>query len=69
VMRAGAPARITFVRTTDDTCAREIVVPSLNITRPLPLNEAVLVELPAAKTGTIEFTCGMKMLRGTVVVQ
>jgi cobalt-zinc-cadmium efflux system membrane fusion protein len=39
MLRAGTPARITFVRTTDKTCGTEVVFPSLNIKRALPLNE------------------------------
>ncbi len=38
-LRAGTPARITFVRVTDNTCGTEVVFPSLNIKRALPLNE------------------------------
>ena len=68
-LRAGAPARITFVRTTDKTCGTEVVFPSLNIRRPLPLNEPVVVEFTPNKSGEIGFVCGMNMLRGTVVVQ
>jgi plastocyanin len=41
-LRAGTPARITFVRTTDKTCGTEVVFPSLNIKRSLPLNEPAL---------------------------
>jgi cobalt-zinc-cadmium efflux system membrane fusion protein len=68
-LRAGERARITFVRTTDKTCGTEIVFPSLNIRRPLPLNEPVVIEFTAEKSGEIGFVCGMNMLRGTVVVQ
>ncbi len=67
--RAGAPARITFVRTTDKTCGTEVVFPSLNIKRALPLNEPVVIEFTPAKSGDIAFACGMNMLQGTVVVQ
>jgi RND family efflux transporter MFP subunit len=67
-LRAGAPARITFVRTADKTCGTAVVFPSLDITRALPLNTAVDIEFtPNAKE--IAFTCGMKMLKGVVVVQ
>lgn len=62
------PVRITFVRTTDNTCAKEIVVPAHNIRRALPLNEPVVVELPQ-KRGEVAFACGMNMLRGAIVVQ
>jgi hypothetical protein len=68
-LRAGIPARITFVRTTDKTCGREVVFPSLNIKRALQLNEPVVIEFTPAKAGDIAFTCGMNMLHGTVVVQ
>ena len=68
-LRAGTPAKITFVRTTDKTCGTEVVFPSLNIRRALPLNEPVVIEITPATTGEIAFACGMNMLRGTVVVQ
>ena len=68
-LRAGAPVRITFVRTTDKTCATEVVFPSLNIKRALPLNEPVVIEFTPAKSGDIAFACGMNMLHGTIVVQ
>jgi plastocyanin domain-containing protein len=68
-LRAGTPARITFVRTTDKTCGTEVAFPSLNTKRTLPLNEPVVVEFTPTKTGEIAFVCGMNMLRGRVVVQ
>jgi RND family efflux transporter MFP subunit len=68
-LRAGMPARLTFVRTTDKTCGTEVVFPSLNIKRALPLNEPVAIEFTPAKSGEVAFACGMNMFRGTVVVQ
>ncbi len=68
-LRAGVPARLTFVRTTDKTCGTEVVFPSLNIKRALPLNEPVVIEVPPVKSGDIAFACGMNMLHGTIVVQ
>jgi RND family efflux transporter MFP subunit len=67
-VRAGVPARLTFTRTTDKTCGTEVVFPSLNIRRALPLNEPVTIEFTPAKTGEIAFVCGMNMLNGIVVV-
>ena len=68
-VRAGSPARLTFVRTTDTTCGTEVAFPSLNITRALPLNEPVAVEFTPPKSGDVTFACGMNMLKGIVVVQ
>lgn len=68
-LRAGVPARLTVVRTTDKTCGTEIVFPALNIKRALPLNEPVVIEFTPEKTGNIAFACGMNMLKGVVAVQ
>jgi plastocyanin domain-containing protein len=68
-LRAGVPARLTFLRTTDKTCGTEVVFPSLNIKRALPLNELAVIEFTPAKSGDIAFACGMNMLHGTVVVR
>ncbi len=48
-LRAGVPARLTFVRTTDKTCGTEVVFPSLKIKKALPLNEPTLVEFTPEK--------------------
>ena len=66
-LRAGVAARLTFVRTSDKTCGTEMVFPSLNIKRALPLNEPVVIEF-TPKTGELAFPCGMNMLKGVVVV-
>jgi RND family efflux transporter MFP subunit len=68
-LRAGVPARITFTRTSDKTCATAVVFESLNIRRELPLNVPVSIEFTPDKAGEIAFACGMNMLHGTVVVQ
>jgi RND family efflux transporter MFP subunit len=63
---AGIPARLTIVRTTDQTCATDIVFPSLNLKRALPLNQPIDVDLTPVK-GELTFTCGMQMFKGSVV--
>lgn len=67
-LRAATPARITFVRTTDKTCGTEVVFPSLDIKRALPLNAPVTIEFTPRQDGEITFTCGMDMLRGSIRV-
>jgi RND family efflux transporter MFP subunit len=68
-LRAGVPVRLTFVRTTDATCATEMLIPAFKIKRALPLNQPVAVEFMPQKSGDIDFVCGMNMLKGTIVVQ
>lgn len=67
-MTAGVPARVTFRRTAESSCATEVVFPALKIRRALPLNEPVEIRFtPTA--GEIAFVCGMDMVRGTVVAR
>ncbi|AIE83792.1 efflux RND transporter periplasmic adaptor subunit [Fimbriimonas ginsengisoli] len=63
------PHRVTFVRKTDNTCAKQVVFPSLGITRDLPLNVPVTIDLPATAKGELNYACGMNMLKGKVIVQ
>ena len=65
----GVQARITFLRTTDQTCAKEIVLRDFGIRRDLPLNQPVVVTLAPNKKGEFDFTCGMNMMRGKLIVQ
>lgn len=64
--RAGQKVTLVLHRTTDETCAKRIVFKDLGVSKDLPLNEKVEVSLTAT-TSPIAFTCGMDMMRGSVV--
>lgn len=68
-LRRGVPARVTFIRKIEETCGKAIAISEYNIRRDLPLNEPVVVEFTPNKAGEFKFTCGMGMLRGTLIVQ
>lgn len=68
-LKHDVPARVTFVRETDETCGKEIVIKEYDIKRALPLNEPVVVEFTPRKMGEFTFACGMDMLRGKIIVQ
>jgi plastocyanin len=67
-LKAGAPAKVTFVRKTDATCAKEVVIKEYKIERKLPLNEPVTVEFTPRK-GEFTFACGMDMIKGKLIVE
>ncbi|MFN7981726.1 MAG: efflux RND transporter periplasmic adaptor subunit [Vicinamibacterales bacterium] len=67
-LKAGVPARVTFIRTTDATCAKGVVFPSLNIRRELPLNTPVEIAFTPSR-GDLGFVCGIGMFKGTVSAQ
>jgi plastocyanin domain-containing protein len=64
---AGRPLRLEFKRTSDQTCATEVVFPALNIRRELPLDKPVAIDLTMPASGSIEFACGMGMFKGAIV--
>lgn len=66
-VKPGVPLRLTFVRTTDDTCAKDVVLVDYGIRRELPLDTPVTVEFTPRK-GFV-FQCGMKMLSGTLTIR
>lgn len=68
-LRAGVPARLTFTRTSETTCATSVVFPTLRVKKELPLNQSVAIEFTPGDAGEIAFACGMNMLRGTLVVR
>jgi plastocyanin len=67
-LKSGAPAKVTFVRKTDETCAKEVVIKEYKIERKLPLNEPVTVEFTPRK-GEFAFACGMDMIKGKLIVE
>lgn len=66
---AGQPVTLVFTRITDQTCATSIQIPSLKITKDVPLNTPTDVTLTPLKKGDIDFACGMNMISGVINVQ
>jgi plastocyanin domain-containing protein len=66
---ANKPVRLVVTRTSDEGCGQQIVFPSLEIRRDLPLNREVPIDFTMPASGSVAFTCGMNMLRGSIVAQ
>lgn len=67
-VREGERVRLKFVRKDYGACTREVVFPKLDIRRELPTNKPVSIDLPPLAPGEYPFHCGMKMVKGTLVV-
>jgi plastocyanin domain-containing protein len=67
-VRAGRPVRLLFRRDEVEGCSDTVLIPEWGITQRLPAWEETLVEFTPRTPGEFEFTCGMHMLRGSIVV-
>jgi hypothetical protein len=67
--KAGQPMKLAFFRPNAANCAREVVFPSLGIRKELPPGQTVVVDITPPKSGPLVFECGMKMLKGQLIVQ
>jgi len=66
---AGKRVRLVLTRTTEAGCGEEIVIPSANLRRSLPIDEPVVIDLTMPLSGKLAFTCGMDMMRGAVTAE
>jgi plastocyanin domain-containing protein len=65
----GEPVKLVITRKTDDTCAKEVVIPDENIKAELPLDKAVTVTFTPKRTGEIRYSCAMGMVGGVLDVR
>ncbi|RPH53742.1 cupredoxin domain-containing protein [bacterium] len=68
-LKKDVPARLVFDRQETSSCSEEVVLPDFGIKKFLPAFQKTVVELTPDKAGTYEFTCGMSMLRGRLVIE
>ena len=69
VVKAGLPLRLNFTRRESSPCGEEVILPDFGKRAHLPENRTVPVEIFPEKSGEYEFTCGMNMYRGKLVVE
>lgn len=67
--KAGKPLKIEFYRDEEagaESCDKDLVIPSENVSIPLPVHESQIVEIKPHSTGEIGFQCGMNMMKGKI---
>lgn len=65
----GRPVRLTFRREETSPCSEQVLLDAFGKSARLPQGELVPVEFMPKDPGEFPFTCGMGMLRGTVIVE
>jgi plastocyanin domain-containing protein len=68
-VRRGVPVRLVFDRQEASGCSEEVVIPEFGVRKFLPAHQRTAVDVTPRESGTFEFTCGMGMLRGRIVVE
>mgnify|MGYP001189966961 CR=1 FL=1 len=68
-VRKGSAVRLVFDRKEKSPCSEELVISELGVRRFLKPFEKTAIEFTPQQAGSYEFTCGMNMLRGRIVVE
>ena len=69
VVKTGIPVRLNFFRDETADCSDTIVFGDFKIRKPLPAFKTTAIEFTPEKEGEYEFTCGMGMMRGKLIVR
>lgn len=66
----GEPVKLVLTRTTEHTCATEVVLDEYNIHAALPLNQPVELAFTPTQSGKLVYGCAMgKMISGVIMVE
>lgn len=65
----GKNTKINFTRTDPTECLEEVVLGDFKIRKNLPLNKKVTVEIFPKKKGEFDYSCGMGMYHGKIIVK
>jgi len=69
VVKKGMPVRLNFYREETADCSDTVVFGDFNIRQPLPAFRTTAVEFTPQEAGEYNFTCGMGMLKGKLIVR
>ena len=69
VAKKGVPLRLVFDRRETSSCSEEVVISDFGVRKYLPANERTAIDITPREAGSYDFTCGMGMLHGKLVVE
>lgn len=67
-VRQNIPVEIVFDRQEVGDCSSRVIFPDLQLTAALPAHQRTSVRFTPHEAGSFEFSCGMNMIHGTLVV-
>lgn len=68
-IKKGRKIKISLIRKDTNSCLEEFILPDFKISKYLPLNQKVEIEISPNKIGEFAFHCGMNMFHGKIIVE
>ncbi|PIZ00557.1 copper-binding protein [bacterium (Candidatus Howlettbacteria) CG_4_10_14_0_8_um_filter_40_9] len=68
-LKKGVPAKLMFDRKDPSDCLSEVVIGDFKIRQKLELGKVTTVEFTPGKKGEFDFSCGMGMFHGKIIVK
>jgi plastocyanin domain-containing protein len=65
----GRPVRLVLTRTSDKTCATDVVLAELGLRADLPLGRPVELRFTPRRAGELRLACSMNMVSGVIDVR
>ncbi|PIV09253.1 copper-binding protein [Candidatus Roizmanbacteria bacterium CG02_land_8_20_14_3_00_36_15] len=65
----GKTTKLIFERKDSNSCLEEVVLSDFKVRKFLPLNEKTEIEINPTKKGEFDFSCGMGMFHGKLIVK
>ena len=69
VVRSGKPVKMDFYRDETSDCSEQVLLPAFKTSAFLEPFKTTSISFTPEKQGEFDFTCGMGMLRGKIIVE
>lgn len=68
-VKKGVPFKLEIHNTLENSCLSTILIPGFNINTNLKVGTTTVIKITPTKTGEYDFTCGMHMYGGKIIVE
>lgn len=69
LIQKGKTTSLNFIRRDSSSCLEEIVIPDFKVRKYLPMDKTISIPITPQKKGEYNFTCGMGMFHGKIIVE
>ena len=68
-VKKGKTVTLNFIRKDESSCLEEVLLSDFKIKKYLPLNKKISIQITPQKIGKFDFSCGMGMFHGKLIVK